>query len=82
MYSATVCGGLPIINSGRNMIGAEIISVRGIFNSTSNFILSEMEKGRSYADALKEAQDRGIAETDPTLDVEGTPCCLYSTSHY
>jgi homoserine dehydrogenase len=53
------------------MIAADIEYMKGIFNSTTNFILGEMAIGRSYADALKEAQDRGIAETNPTLDVEG-----------
>ncbi len=71
-FSATVCGALPVINIGRrDLIAAEILSLRGIFNSTSNFILAEMAAGRSYADALAEAQQRGIAEADPSLDVEG-----------
>jgi len=71
-YSATVCGALPVINIGqRDLIAADITLLRGIFNSTSNFILAEMNNGRSFADALAEAQRRGIAETDPTLDVEG-----------
>lgn len=71
-FSATVCGALPVINIGqRDLIAAEITLLRGIFNSTSNFILEEMTQGRSYADALVEAQQRGIAETDPSLDVEG-----------
>lgn len=71
-FSATVCGSLPVINIGRrDLVGAHISLLRGIFNSTSNYILGEMEKGRSYADALKEAQIAGIAESDPTLDVEG-----------
>ena len=71
-FSATVCGALPVINIGqRDLIAAEISLLRGIFNSTSNFILEEMTQGRSYADALVEAQQRGIAETDPSLDVEG-----------
>ncbi len=71
-FSATVCGALPVINIGqRDLIGAEISLVRGIFNSTSNFILEEMGSGRSYAGALAEAQRRGIAEADPALDVEG-----------
>ncbi len=71
-FSATVCGALPVLNIGRrDLIAAEILSLRGIFNSTSNFILEEMAQGRSYADALSEAQRRGIAETDPSLDVEG-----------
>ena len=71
-YSATVCGALPVINIGtRDLIAADIHYLRGIFNSTSNFILSEMAAGRDYATALAEAQRRGIAETDPSLDVEG-----------
>ncbi len=71
-FSATVCGGLPIINIGRrDMIAAEIIKFYGIFNSTTNFIIDEMGGGRSYKDALTETQRRGIAETDPSLDVGG-----------
>lgn len=71
-YSATVCGALPVINIGqRDLVAAEIGLLRGIFNSTSNFILAEMASGRSFAEALAEAQRRGIAETDPSLDVEG-----------
>ncbi len=71
-FSATVCGALPVINIGqRDMVAADIESLRGIFNSTSNFILAEMATGRSFAEALAEAQRRGIAEADPSLDVEG-----------
>lgn len=71
-YSATVCGALPVINIGkRDLIAADIQYLRGIFNSTSNFVLSEMAAGRDYATALAEAQRRGIAEADPSLDVEG-----------
>jgi homoserine dehydrogenase len=71
-FSATVCGALPVINIGRrDLIAAEIRTLRGIFNATSNFILSEMAAGRDYAAALAEAQRRGLAETDPSLDVEG-----------
>lgn len=71
-YSATVCGALPVINIGRrDLIAAEITLLRGIFNSTSNFILAEMNQGHAFAEALAEAQRRGIAEADPTLDVEG-----------
>jgi len=71
-FSATVCGALPVVNIGhRDLVAADISLLRGIFNSTSNFILDEMAGGRSYADALAEAQRRGIAETDPALDVEG-----------
>ena len=71
-YSATVCGALPVINIGqRDLVAADITTLAGIFNATTNFILAEMGTGRSFADALAEAQQRGIAETDPTLDVEG-----------
>lgn len=71
-YSATVCGALPVINIGqRDLVAADVRHLRGIFNSTSNFVLSEMASGRTYAAALAEAQRRGIAETDPALDVEG-----------
>jgi homoserine dehydrogenase len=71
-FSATVCGALPVINIGqRDLVAADISLLRGIFNSTTNFILDEMAGGRSYAEALAEAQERGIAEADPSLDVEG-----------
>ncbi len=71
-YSATVCGALPVINIGkRDLVAADIYLVRGIFNSTSNFILAEMTQGRTFAGALAEAQRRGIAEADPSLDIEG-----------
>ena len=72
LFSATVCGGLPVVNVGRrDLFCARIRSVQGIFNSTSNFILSQMEKGNSRKEALQIAMERGIAEADPTLDVEG-----------
>lgn len=71
-YSATVCGALPVINIGqRDLIAAKITLLRGIFNSTTNFILGEMTQERSFAEALAEAQRRGIAEADPSLDVDG-----------
>jgi homoserine dehydrogenase len=71
-FSATVCGGLPVVNVGvRDLVAAQVRRVEGIFNSTSNYILSQMATGADYAEALAEAQRRGIAETDPTLDVDG-----------
>lgn len=71
-FSATVCGGLPVINMGRrDLIAATVHRFRGILNSTTNYILTRMAAGESYADALREAQRRGIAEADPSLDVEG-----------
>lgn len=69
----TTGGALPTIDSGIiNMAGAEIKSIEGILNGTTNFILKEMEdNGTTYLQSLELAQELGIAETDPTLDVEG-----------
>jgi len=72
LYSATFCGGLPVLNMvRRDMVCGKVLGFRGIFNATTNFILEEMLNGRGYADALREAQERGIAEADPSLDVGG-----------
>ncbi len=71
-YSATVCGALPVVNIGRrDLAGCDFRAVRGIFNSTSNSILAAMAQGGSYDQALRQAQLDGIAEADPSLDVEG-----------
>ena len=69
----TTGGALPSVNGGiMDMAGAQITSIEGVLNGTTNFILKYMEdNGCEYADALKEAQACGIAETTPTLDVEG-----------
>ncbi len=69
----TTGGALPSINAGLiDMAGAEIESIEGILNGSTNFILKEMEeRGLEYKEALKRAQKLGIAETDPRLDVEG-----------
>lgn len=62
-YSATVCGGLPVVNvCTRDLTFAKFTKIQGIFNSTSNYILTEIAKGNSAEQALKEAQIRGIAE--------------------
>ena len=72
LYSATFCGGLPVLNIvRRDMVCGRVFGFRGIFNATTNFILEEMLNGRAYADALRETQERGIAEADPSLDVGG-----------
>mmetsp|Transcript_6419 Transcript_6419/g.15192 ORF Transcript_6419/g.15192 Transcript_6419/m.15192 type:complete len:364 (-) Transcript_6419:42-1133(-) len=74
LYSATVCGGLPVLNVARRDLGvtaAEFSSLEGVFNSTTNYILSEMGEGRDFGAALAEAQRLGIAEADPSLDVDG-----------
>jgi len=72
-FEAAVGGGIPIIKAIREGLAANRIEwVAGIINGTGNYILSEMrEKGRSFADALADAQALGYAEADPTFDVEG-----------
>jgi len=68
----TVMSGTPIINVLNNgLLGSDITAVSGIMNGTSNYILSKMEVGMSYNDALSQAQKLGYAEADPTSDVEG-----------
>ena len=73
LFSATVAGGLPTVNIGRrDLLAAKITRVEGIFNGTTNYILVRMgESGLSFEEALAEAQKAGIAEADPTLDVDG-----------
>jgi homoserine dehydrogenase len=72
LYSATVTGGLPTLNVGmRDLCIADIHKVEGILNGTTNYILTKMAEGQSYRDALKKAQEIGMAETDPSLDVDG-----------
>ena len=71
--SAATAAALPTLDVAQICLaGSQILGIEGILNGTTNFILTKMqEEGHSYADALREAQARGIAETDPTLDVEG-----------
>ncbi len=72
-FSGAVAGGLPTINLGRrDLAGATVQRVEGIFNSTTNYILTTMaEEGLHFSAALAEAQRRGVAEADPSLDVDG-----------
>nr|WP_218950367.1 homoserine dehydrogenase [Acinetobacter sp. YH12245] len=72
-YEAAVAGGIPIIKVMREGLAANKIDwLAGVINGTGNFILTEMrDKGRAFADVLKEAQELGYAEADPTFDVEG-----------
>ena len=72
-FEAAVAGGIPIIKAVREGLAANQIEwIAGIINGTGNFILTEMkDKGRDFADVLKEAQALGYAEADPTFDVEG-----------
>lgn len=72
-FEASCLGGVPIIRSiVEGMQANNIIEIAGIFNGTTNYILTKMsEENMSYADALAEAQKLGYAEADPTSDVEG-----------
>jgi homoserine dehydrogenase len=71
-FSACVAGALPAINVGwRDLAGCRILRLEAVFNGTTQYILRAMEEGQSYQEALQDAQQRGIAETDPSLDVDG-----------
>jgi homoserine dehydrogenase len=72
-FEASVCGGIPILKALREGLAANRIErVLGIVNGTANYILTQMTRAnKSYEEALKDAQDNGFAEADPTLDVEG-----------
>ena len=73
-FEASVAGGIPIItNISQCFTANQILSIRGILNGTSNFIVTEMEeRGMEYAQAVGAAQERGYAEADPAMDVDGT----------
>jgi homoserine dehydrogenase len=71
-FSACVGGAMPTINLGvRDLAGARILRVEAVLNGTTQQILRAMEEGQSYAEALADAQRRGLTETDPSLDVDG-----------
>ena len=72
-FEASCCGGIPIISSfEEGLLANDIKGLMGIFNGTCNYILSEMaSKGCEFTTVLKEAQDLGYAEADPTFDVDG-----------
>jgi len=71
-FEGTVLSGTPAISLALEaMAGALVYKIEGIVNGTTNFILSKMEEGISYEEALKTAQRLGYAETDPTADVDG-----------
>ena len=71
-FESTVLGGSPVFSVFREAFPlAELSSFKGILNATTNIILSRMETGESYEDAVKYCQSVGVAETDPTNDVDG-----------
>ena len=72
-FEASVCGGIPIIRAVREgLVANRIHSIEGIVNGTCNYILTKMtELGAPFAEVLKEAQDQGYAEVNPSLDIDG-----------
>jgi homoserine dehydrogenase len=80
-FEAAVAGGIPIIKALREGLTANRIQyIAGIINGTTNYILSEMrDKGLDFATALKEAQELGYAEADPTFDIEGVDAAHKAT---
>ena len=77
LFEASVGGGIPIIRPLQSSLNPdEILEISGILNGTTNFILTEMtNKGADFDTVLKEAQQLGYAEADPTADVEGYDAC-------
>ena len=72
LYEGTVMDGAPVFNLVRQALpGTRIRSLRGIINSTTNYILTAMEQGTSFESALDYAQNLGLAEADPSLDLDG-----------
>lgn len=72
-FEASVAGGIPIIaNISQCLSANQLNSMRAILNGTSNYIISKMDQGDDYHAALKTAQQLGLAEADPTMDVDGT----------
>lgn len=69
-FSSAAGGGMPVLEMCLRERG-RIVRVEALLNGTTNYMLGEITKGRTYADALKDAQDKGYAEADPTADVDG-----------
>lgn len=72
LHETTVMDGAPIFNlKEKTLPGCRILGFKGILNSTTNFIMEEMEAGLDFESALREAQRRGFAEADPSMDIDG-----------
>jgi homoserine dehydrogenase len=72
LYETTVMDGAPVFNLAQRCLrGNTLLKIEGILNSTTNFVLGEMERGASLEDAVAEAQRLGVAEADPANDLEG-----------
>jgi homoserine dehydrogenase len=71
-FESTVMDGMPVFSLFRETLpGAQLLSFQGVFNSTTNLILTRMEAGESFEEAVRYAQSIGIAETDPSGDIDG-----------
>lgn len=71
-FSGTVGGGTPVLEFAKRCLkGDRIVSFRGILNGTTNYILTRMEEGLDFAAALNDAKEKGYAEADPSLDIDG-----------
>ncbi|WP_327053119.1 homoserine dehydrogenase [Halomicrococcus gelatinilyticus] len=76
-FEATVGGAIPVLSTIEGRGAENVTAVRGVLNGTANFVLSRMAaEGLSYEHVLAEAQDLGVAEADPTFDVDGTDAAL------
>jgi homoserine dehydrogenase len=76
-FEATVGGAIPVVSTIKDFGPDRIEAIRGVLNGTANFILSRMAaEGLGYEHVLAEAQDLGVAEADPSFDVEGTDAAL------
>jgi homoserine dehydrogenase len=71
-FESTVMDGAPVLGIAREaLLATTVHRIRGILNSTTNYILTRMEEGTSFEDAVRGAQQIGIAESDPSTDLEG-----------
>ena len=76
MFEASVGGGIPVITPMIDSLAAnEITEIHGIINGTTNYILTNMKKGKSFDEALADAQNKGYAELNPAADVDGHDAC-------
>ncbi len=72
LYEAAVCGAIPVLQNLNNYFFYDKIkAVKGVFNGTANFILTQLEEGFSFEKALHQAQQKGLAEADPSSDIDG-----------
>lgn len=77
LFDATVGGAIPVLATVEDVGREQVTAARGVLNGTANFILTRMAaEGLDYEHVLAEAQDLGVAEADPTFDVEGTDAAL------